>query len=242
MYCSEEYKQWFSGELLKLQERVGYFFSDPLLLEKALTHSSYAYEHGLPISNERLEFLGDAVLQLSVSHSLFAEFQEWDEGRLSRRRASFVCGSALLAWGVALGVCPLLRRGKGMAGNDGSDSCCSDAAEALFGAIFLDGGYEGVCRIVPAYLAFQSARPVSAIEEDDPKSRLQRVCQELGIGLPAYETAAVDGPPHSPLFTVRIFLSGETAGEGTGPSRKSAEFAAAEAGLLFLSRKEKNCE
>lgn len=241
MYCSEEYKRWFSGEMLKLQERVGYTFSDPLLLEKALTHSSYAYEHGLSISNERLEFLGDAVLQLSVSQILFAEFPDWDEGRLSRRRASFVCGSALMAWGVSIGVCPLLRRGKGMAGNGGSDSCCADAAEALFGAIFLDGGYEGVCRIVPAYISFQSARPVIAMEED-PKSRLQRVCQELGTGLPAYETAAVDGPPHSPLFTVRIFLSGEAAGEGKGPSRKLAEFAAAEAGLLFLSRKEKNYE
>ena len=238
MTCSEEYTLWFTGELRKLQERVGYFFTDPFLLEKALTHSSYAYEHGIALANERLEFLGDAVLQLCVSHSLFSEFPEWDEGALSQRRASLVCGSALLAWGQAMGVCVLLKKGKGMARNDESGSICADAAEALIGAIFLDGGYEGVSRTISAYLSFQNSRLVFSEEEDDPKSRLQRACQEHRLGLPAYETVAVEGPSHAPFFTVRILLSGETAGEGTGQSRKSAEFAAAEKGLQFLSRKE----
>ena len=240
MTCSEEYNRWFSGELLKLQKRVGYFFSDPFLLERALTHSSYAYEQGISSSNERLEFLGDAVLQLSVSHSLFAEFPEWDEGMLSRRRASLVCGNSLLAWGIATGVCPLLRKGKGMSRNEESGSSCADAAEAIFGAIFLDGGYEGVSLAVSAYLGFQNPRLVCPEEDDDPKSKLQKASQENGFGLPVYETVAVEGPSHAPFFTVRTFLSGEVAGEGKGPSRKSAEFAAAEEGLLFLSRKDKN--
>lgn len=242
MTCSEEYTRWFAGELLKLQERVGYFFTDPFLLEKALTHSSYAYEQGISLSNERLEFLGDAVLQLSVSQSLFVEFPDWDEGMLSRRRASLVCGSALLAWGRTMGICALLKKGKGMSRNDESASSCADAAEALIGAIFLDGGYEGVFRTVSAYLSFQNSRIVFSEEEDDPKSRLQRASQEHGLGLPVYETVSVEGPSHAPLFTVRILLSGETAGEGKGQSRKSAEFAAAEMGLKFLPRKEMYCE
>ena len=238
MTCSEEYSRWFAGELLKLQERVGYFFTDPFLLEKALTHSSYTYEQGISFSNERLEFLGDAVLQLSVSQSLFAEFPLWDEGRLSQRRAALVCGQALLAWGRAMGICTLLRKGKGMARNDESDSSCADAAEALIGGVFLDGGYEGVFPVVSAYLSFQNSRIVFCDEEDDPKSRLQRASQEYGLGLPIYETVAVEGPSHAPLFTVRLLLDGETAGKGTGQSRKSAEFAAAQKGLKFLSRKE----
>ncbi|NLB84159.1 MAG: ribonuclease III, partial [Synergistaceae bacterium] len=204
MTSSEEYNRWFASELRKLQERVGYFFSDPFLLEKALTHSSYAYEHGISLSNERLEFLGDAALQLCVSHSLFSEFPQWDEGMLSQRRASLVCGSALLAWGQAMGVCVLLKKGKGMSRNDESGSTCADAAEALIGAIFLDGGYEGVFRTISAYLSFQNFRSVFSEEEDDPKSRLQRASQEHGLGLPTYETVTVEGPSHAPLFTVRI--------------------------------------
>ena len=238
MTCGEEYTRWFSGELLKLQERVGYFFSDPFLLEKALTHSSYAYEHGITLSNERLEFLGDAVLQLSVSQSLFVEFPDWDEGMLSHRRASLVCGTALLAWGRAMGICSLLKKGKGLSRNDDSGSSCADAAEALIGAIFLDGGYDMVFRTVSGYLSFQNSRIVFSEEGDDPKSKLQRETQEHGLGLPVYETVTVEGPPHAPLFTVRILLSGEAAGEGRGHSRKSAEFAAAEKGLQFLTRKE----
>ena len=238
MTCSEEYNRWFAGELQKLQERVGYFFTDPFLLEKALTHSSYAYEHGISLSNERLEFLGDAVLQLSVSQSLFVEFSDWDEGMLSQRRASLVCGNALLEWGRDMGICALLKKGKGMSRTDESGSSCADAAEALIGAIFLDGGYEGVSPVISAYLSFQNSRLILCDEADDPKSRLQRASQEIGLGLPVYETVTVEGPSHAPLFTVRILLSGETAGEGKGQSRKSAEFAAAEKGLQFLSRKE----
>ncbi len=242
MTCSEEYNRWFSGELLKLQERVGYFFSGPFLLEKALTHSSYANEHGIRRSNERLEFLGDAVLQVCVSHSLFTEFPEWDEGRMSRRRASLVCGSALFAWGQAMGLCALLRRGKGMSRSEGGDSSCADAAEALFGAIFLDGGIEGVSRVISAYLSFQSSRLLLPDEDDDPKSRLQRASQEHGLGLPVYEILTVEGPSHAPLFTVRMLLSGEAAGEGKGSSRKSAEFAAAEEGLHFLEEMDQSSE
>lgn len=198
----------------------------------ALTHSSWLNEHGGKECNERLEFLGDSVLQLCASRFLFTTGEELDEGAMTRQRAAFVCGASLKLWSCHVGLQRLLRTGRSLHPLDCDSSLCADVAEALFGAVFLDGGFEAADSVVEGYLDFllESSPP----EAEDPKSSLQILAQERGLGNPTYETVSVAGPPHEPVFLVRVLLGGAPAGEGSGPSKKAAEFSAARASLAHL--------
>ena len=228
------FEDWYNGKLEKLQESIGYFFDDPTLLRMALLHSSFTHEHGGNDHNERLEFLGDSVLQLSASHLLFISEKQLDEGALSRRRAALVCGNSLRRWAEFIDIPTLLRTGKGMSGGTVRSSIYEDAAEALFGAVFLDGGYTAADAVILRYLDFLLF--ISPPEPADPKTELQILAQERGIGIPSYEILSVTGPSHQPLFHVRVLLGGSPAGEGRGTSKKAAEFNAAREGYTFFTK------
>ena len=217
--------------LLDFQKKIGHSFAQPALLEEALTHSSYSHELGLPWWNERLEFLGDAVLEVLTSDAVYHAFPGAMEGVMTRERSSLVCERALASWGHSLGLAALLRAGKGQR-HSLSDAMIADAVEALIGALYLDGGLETA-------RAFLSTRP----EENraggafDPKSRLQILCQEGGSEAPRYELILREGPEHDPQFRVFVSLSGERLAEGRGSSRKAAEQDAAAKALEKLAEK-----
>ncbi|MGI6076002.1 MAG: ribonuclease III [Pyramidobacter sp.] len=209
------------------QRRIGYAFESPSLLDAALTHSSYAHEYGLSCWNERLEFLGDAVLELLISDELFRELADAGEGELTRERASRVREEVLSAWGHVLGVDRLLRAGKGQRGNV-SENMVGDAVEAILGAIYLDGGLE-------AARTFLRLCPKDAQQEVlDAKSRLQIYCQERSDCCPEYQVLTRTGPDHNPLFTVQIRWLDKSLGRGRGSSRKAAEQDAARNALRRL--------
>ncbi|HRX25553.1 MAG TPA: ribonuclease III [Aminivibrio sp.] len=231
------YAAWFSGELEKLQDCLGYRFSDVGKLENALVHSSFAYEKGKTVHNERMEFLGDAVLELGVSRFLYESFPSFDEGRLTRSRAAIVCGKSLAEWGREIGLSELLRTGKGLETEQvRQGSLCSDAVEALLGAVFLDGGYFPAMAVIGRYLAFHLSRHSISGAENDPKSALQMLAHGKGLSSPVYEVLSVSGQPHTPLFSVRVMIGNEEAGSGDGRNRKAAEFAAARNAIFLLNR------
>lgn len=219
-------------DLLEFQRRIDYDFSDPALLEEALTHSSYAHERGLPFWNERLEFLGDAVLEVLISEELFCAHPDASEGQMTRERASMVREEVLSAWGHSLGLDSLLLFGKGQRGN-ASENMIGDAVEALIGALYLDGGLERA-------RDFLNRRPRGMpYEQLDPKSRLQILCQEQNGPAPYYELLKRKGPEHDPVFIVKALLDGKELARGKGSSRKSAEQAAARVALKMIeSQKE----
>ncbi len=212
------------------QARIGYRFASPDLLDEALTHSSYAHEQGLPFWNERLEFLGDAVLEVLISEELFRSRRGASEGEMTRERASLVREEVLSAWGHSLGLDGLLRAGKGQRRNV-SENMIGDAVEAVIGAIYIDGGLE-------AARNFLSLRPQNAAREIfDAKSRFQVLCQESGGAAPRYELISRSGPEHDPVFTVRALLNETEISVGTGGSRKAAEQDAARNALSRIEQK-----
>lgn len=238
---SEVKKRWWLKELELFQKKTGYFFNNPLLLEEALTHASFSHESGLPFCNERLEFLGDAALELLVSKQLYTEFPDLDEGSLTRMRANLVCRDSLAEWAVEQGVSKLIRLGKGLEKkrNHGDmevlSSVLADGAEAFFGSVFLDGGLSSLTPVIETYMDFQMARnrmdPAA-----DPKSRLQIRAHQRTLGQPSYKLVSVEGLSHEPMFHVAVFLQGKEYGSGMGSSRKAAEFNAAEKALQELER------
>jgi ribonuclease-3 len=166
----------FSSEnfdLRAFQERLGYFFRDGGLLTTALRHASYAYENGLPDSNERLEFLGDSVLGMVVAHALYETCPDAPEGELSRRRVEFVCRDALARWAERLNLARVLIKGKSLK-NSVSPSVFADAMEAVVGAVYLDGGFDAAARVIRRYL-FAEDRTNGGTP--DAKSRLQALLQ-----------------------------------------------------------------
>lgn len=226
---------WFRGELDRLQERLGYCFKDPAKLETALIHSSYAHEKGADDSNQRMEFLGDAALELGVSLFLYRKHPGFDEGDLTRARAAVVCGKSLAEWGEEMNLGRLLRTGHGLRRDQSAAvSLCTDAAEAVFGAVFLDGGFSALMEVIEKYLLFHRVRNPAGSQERDPKSRLQIAAQEKGLSLPVYEMLSVTGPSHSPRFCARVLVDGHEKGTGEGDTRKDAEFAAAEKALSLF--------
>ncbi|TWT20066.1 ribonuclease III [Luteimonas marina] len=210
---------------------AGHVFADPGLLEQALTHRSAGAPH-----NERLEFLGDAVLGLVVAEALYARWPKADEGSLTRARAELVRESALAAVARRLEVGERLVLGPGemKSGGHRRDSILSDALEAVIGAIYLDAGFEACRRVVLSLFEDAvSAVPASKVGKD-AKTRLQEWLQARQKPLPQYELQAEAGEEHARVFVVRCVLSDpEAAAEGEGGSRRAAEQAAA-AGVLEL--------
>jgi ribonuclease III len=220
-----------------LQERMGYRFQDPSLLDCALTHSSHAHEHGASGAghNEALEFLGDAVLGFAVADLLHRREPGGAEGVKSKRRAALVSAPSLAERAQQLGLPALLRLGRGeeKTGGRKKANLWANAYEAVIAALYLDGG-------LPAALAFVSAEFADDVDRaelpaEDAKSALQELLQARGEPVPAYEVVAEEGPSHRRRFQVECRIGGEAIGVGEGTSKKAAQQAAARAALLRIT-------
>jgi ribonuclease-3 len=209
-------------------------------LEEALTHPSFSNEQrkGECADNQRLEFLGDAVLGLCVTETLMARFPEADEGELSRMRAALVNADALSTWARSVGLGPALRLGRGaqVAGERDRTNVLADAVEALMGAVYLDRGLEAARGLVASVVG----EPLAALAPGpslarDPKSELQERVQATGGPSPRYRVVRVEGPPHRRVFAVVVEVGDRVAGEGMGRSKKLAEQEAARVAILAMS-------
>lgn len=223
--------------LATLEERIGYAFSDRALLRRALMHSSYVPGEGG--DNERMEFLGDAVLELCVSEELFFRFSEMQEGLLTKNRASIVCEEALFsaAQSIGLGEYLLLGRGEDASGGRKKPSILSDAFEAVIAAIYLDGGLAPAKAFIHRYVLSQLdlSKP---IYEKDHKTRLQELIHAKTHGKQvSYRLIGETGPDHLKTFTMQAVLGDEILGTGTGHSKQSAGQAAAADALSRLETK-----
>ena len=224
-------------ELERLQGALGYVFADEALLSRALSHASWAHEHGTE-SNERLEFLGDAVLQLLTTHRLYEGFVDADEGTLSRVRTRIVRRETLAQWGQQLGLDKALRLGAGEESDGGrtrSKLLC-DAMEAVVGAAYLDGGLEASRTVLSPLmepLISEAARDVEAFGKS-PVSAIQEFTQGRFGAAPEYVGRTPSGPAHARVFTVEARLGGRLIGVGEGPTKAAARARAAETGLMTL--------
>jgi ribonuclease-3 len=218
----------------EIEERLGYQFRKPDLLETALTHRSVAPASG-GRNNEKLEFLGDAVLDLAVSDLLMQQFPQYQEGDLSKLRASLVNAHVLADKARALALGQALRLGKGEEKSGGRDkeSILGAGFEALIGAIYLDRGFVAARRVVARQFADDlRSRASGAVE--DCKTRLQEITQRIFKATPTYTLVRETGPDHAKLFVSQISIGGRPLGRGEGKSKKSAEQAAALEALQAL--------
>lgn len=220
-----------------LKQALDYEFKDGLLLEAALTHRSAGGTH-----NERLEFLGDAVLNCVVARLVFSEFGAADEGDLSRFRASLVSGDALAVIATELELGDYIRLGSGELKSGGfrRKSILADTLEALFGAVYLDGGFDAAAGVIERLFVPRLDRLPTAAELKDPKTRLQEALQAQGLPLPTYAVDSIAGEAHNQQFEVSCSVG--TLGlrtQASGPSRRRAEQAAAQLLLNELIRDEK---
>ncbi len=210
------------------EKTIGYQFKDKKLLTQALTHSSYANEKKLGKlgCNERLEFLGDAVLELISSDFLFKKYPGIPEGELTKKRASMVCEPSLAYCARAFGLPDYLRLGKGedMTGGRNRDSIVSDATEALLGAIYLDGGYEKANSFVQKFILNDMEHKQLFY---DSKTILQEMVQETSTNPVEYVLVKEEGPDHDKRFQVEVRVDGVVQGSGVGHTKKAAEQAAA---------------
>jgi len=223
-----------------LEAALGYHFNDPELLTSALCHSSFVNEQpqGRLTSNERLEFLGDAVLNLVVSHLLMQRYPDLAEGELSRNRAHLVNESQLaeIAREISLGAHLLLGKGEELTHGREKNSILADGVEAIIAAVYLDGGFEAAF----AFVESRFCRHLDTVDhrryEADYKSRLQERVQSDYREVPRYQVVGTSGPDHSKTFRVQVSVAGIIA-EGEGKSKKTAEQQAARAGLELLDQR-----
>ncbi len=221
--------------LKKFEEKIGYFFQRMPLLKDALTHSSFANERGWSYdrNNERLEFLGDAVLELVSSDFIFHEHRSDTEGKMTKLRASLVCEQSLAASAREIGLGEYIRLGRGEQATGGAerDSILSDAFEAVIGAIYLDGGLESAAAFIRRFV-------LSDIEDKklfyDSKTILQEMIQDGGKHTISYELVSESGPDHAKEFAVRCNVDGKPMGTGRGKSKKAAEQKAAYETMLKI--------
>ena len=225
-------------DIKKFQEVIGYHFHDEKLLRQALTHSSFANEKHLKkhSDNERLEFLGDAVLEIISSEFLYKEYPDKPEGELTKLRASIVCEPtlALCTKNIALGEYLLLGKGEDQTGGRGRKSILSDALEAVIGAIYLDGGFANAKEFIHKYI-------LTDIEHKqlfyDSKTTLQEIVQGSYDDDVRYELVKEEGPDHNKSFYVHALLGSTVLGEGTGHTKKAAEQQAAYCAIKKLKSK-----
>lgn len=223
----------------ELVEKIGYQYKDKSLLEQALTHSSFANEQKINKSKnyERLEFLGDAVLELVSSEFLFKANPDMPEGQLTRTRASMVCEPALAYCARDLELEKYIRLGKGeeMTGGRYRDSIISDVMEAVIGSLYLDGGFKVAHDFIHRFI-------LSDLEDKilfyDAKTVLQEMVQETKDGTLSYELISEEGPDHNKLFRVEAHINGKALTQGCGRTKKAAEQQAAYEAILYLRKQE----
>jgi len=216
-----------------LQRAIGYTFQDESLLDRALTHSSYANERKLPHgSNERLEFLGDSVLGFLAAEYFYANFPGKPEGALTKMRAAAVCEPALFAYAqtIHLGEALLLGRGEIAMGGANRPSMVADAFEALLAAMYLDGGMEPCRAFTARFLREGAPRPLV----EDCKTELQQIIQQSPEESVDYVLVDETGPDHDKVFVVEVRLHSNVLGVGRGRSKKLAEQAAASEALKLM--------
>lgn len=225
-----------------LAQRLNLPFTDLRLLTRALTHRSYVNEHPeVPQDNERLEFLGDAVLDFVVGAWLYDHFPEMAEGQLTRMRSALVRTEQLAAFARDLNLGPAMRLGRGELGGGGRDrdALLCDTFEAIVGALYLHGEIPAVRAFVIPLLERTADDLMLQPDVYDAKSRLQEWTQANKLGIPRYETRSADGPDHAKTFTVDVYIKGQLYGTGRGPNKQTAaQEAAADAltriGDLFM--------
>ncbi len=213
------------------QKKIGYFFKDSQLIKMAFTHSSYAYENGID-SYERLEFLGDAIVDFLVGEYLFRNYPDIDEGNMSRIRASLVCEKALaeLALGLSINECILLGNGADHAGDSMRPSILADVFEAHIAAMYIDAGFENTRDYLLSIYGNQIDELVSSGKFVDYKTALQEKLQKNGACTIEYKLVSADGPVHDCLFTIEVVFDGKVIGKGSAKSKKDAQqYAAADA-------------
>lgn len=238
-------KKKISGEQA-LEQAFAAIDTDPLLasldvdldeeyLRLALTHRSFANENGHLPNNERLEFLGDAVLGLSIAARLYEKYPTRPESDISKMRASIVSRFGLADIARAMGLGAFILLGKGEANSNGrdKDSILADTTEALFGAIYLQHGFETARRVILALFAEKVDAAVSTRNHMDWKTSLQELCAERKLPSPEY-SATSTGPEHNQVFTAQVHVDGQLLGEGVGPNKKQAEQQAAEKATLII--------
>lgn len=231
-------------DIKDLEKKIGYVFGDKKLLTEALTHSSYANElsqRNIPTrSNERLEFLGDSVLEIIASTYLFTEYQSVPEGELTRLRSEIICTAALSSYAteIELGEYLLLGNGERKFGGKEKPTTLENAFEALLGAMYIDSAYslETVKAFVLPFLA--SRISVAEFDITDYKSELQQIIQQTPGEVLTYEEISKEGPDNAPTFTVVAKLNSNVIGTGKGQSKKKAEQNAAKDAMLKFFMKQ----
>lgn len=234
----EDYPQRFLSRLPELEEKIGYRFKNQTYLLIALTHSSFSNERRSRIlyeHNERQEFLGDSVLSLIVSRHLFSDHQTFQEGVLTKLRASSVCAEALFEYAqeIQLGSYMLLNHGLEEAGGRNQKNILADCFEALIAALYLDGGFELAEAFVLRFARERFSRLLEGgrIRDDDYKSLLQEKVQTSPGEKVEYRLIGETGPDHNKEFTVEVLLNSNSIGKGVGRSKREAEQEAARAAL-----------
>lgn len=209
-----------------LEKAIGYVFRQKALIRQALTHPSLGPEH-----NQRLEFLGDAVLEMCVSEKIYAMHPEMHEGAMTQLRQKLVREERLAQVGraIRLGDALLMDRGFALSGGRENPSVLCDAFEAVLAAVYLDGGFDAARNMVTRLIG-----DCSENGENDAKSALQEYLQAKGRPMPTYETVGEEGPPHERVFTCAVFIDGAECARGTGKSKKRAEQEAAGAALKII--------
>ena len=223
----------------ELEKKLGYVFQNPALLSEALNHSSYANEHRAlgEQSNERLEFLGDSVLGFVTAEFLFELHRDLPEGDLTRQRAALVCEQSLHEVAKMLDLGKYLKLGKGEDAGGGRTrpSILADATEAVFAAVYLDGGIEAASALIHRVLLDKEGEHAEELVQDY-KTALQEMVQRKSGQALSYRMVGESGPDHNKTFTAEVLLNGEGIGTGSGHSKKEAEQAAARAAIRKLEQ------
>ena len=233
-------------EMTRLEKQIGHVFTNRLYLVQALTHSTHAYEHRQDHleDNERLEFLGDAVLDLVISDALFRQSQNYDEGYMTKTRALVVCENTLAQIAVEINLGDALKMGRGELATGGREkpSSLANAIEAIFGAIYLDAGYDKVRQIILNLLETPIHLALSGNLVYDFKSRLLELVQSTrGSSILRFQILSERGPVHDPIFIAGVLVDEQLIATGSGSSKKEAEQQAAREALELLQCDRQSC-
>jgi len=224
------------SDLAKLERILGVKFRDEAVYREAMTHKSFAAEHQLTYDNQRLELLGDAVVQIILTDYLYRRYTDLQEGDLTKIRSAMVNQDALaqFARDISLGSFLMLGRGELELNGQDRDSTISDAFESLIGAIYLDQGIEAATNIFLPILLKNYPDPAESLHEINPKGILQEYTQQKSQGVPQYRVVAVAGPAHAPQYEVEVLIRDKVIARGVASSHKLAEREAARAAVRIL--------